>query len=199
MGDEDQRQAARFAAAGEHVEDLRADGGVEHRDGLVADQAVGLEHERGGDRHPLALPARELVRVALEEALGLEADVAERRADPFRPLVLRHALDDAAARRRSSRTRWRGLSVWYGSWKIICTRRRSSRQPAACRSPSSPPRSSGDRSPPCSPSIARASVDLPQPDSPTTPRISPRHQRDAVDGVTPSRAARGRPPQRVAA
>ena len=36
-------------------EDLGAHRGVEHRDRLVADQPVGLEHERRGDGHALAL------------------------------------------------------------------------------------------------------------------------------------------------
>ena len=63
------RQLAPPAQLDQHLEDLRAHRHVEHRDRLVADQPVRLEHERGGDRHALALPARELVRVAVEEAL----------------------------------------------------------------------------------------------------------------------------------
>ncbi len=93
MGDEDQRQAAAALQLDQHGEDLRADRGVEHRDRLVADQAVRLEHERRGDRDALALAAGELVRVAVEVALGVEADVVERPAH-------------ARRRARSSATPW---------------------------------------------------------------------------------------------
>ena len=96
----------------QHLEDLRAHRGVEHRDRLVADQAVGLEHERRGDRDPLALAARELVRVALEEPLGVEPDVLERAPHPASCSARGDALDDAAARSTIVRTRWRGFSVW---------------------------------------------------------------------------------------
>ena len=68
----------------------------------------------------------------------------------------------------------RGLSDWYGSWKTICTRRRSARA-FVCASGSP----SNRTSPPvggCRPSSARPSVDLPQPDSPTMPSTSPRRQ-----------------------
>ena len=42
---------------------------VQHRDGLVGDQQLGVEYQAGRDRHALALPTRELVRVAVEEEL----------------------------------------------------------------------------------------------------------------------------------
>ena len=71
----------------QHREDLRAHRHVEHRHRLVADQPLGLEHQRRGDRHPLALAARELVRVALQEALRVEPDVLHRAPDAL--VVLR--------------------------------------------------------------------------------------------------------------
>ena len=46
----------------EQVEDARAHRHVEHRDGLVGDQQLRLEHERRGDRDALPLAAGELVR-----------------------------------------------------------------------------------------------------------------------------------------
>ena len=98
MGDEDQREAATLLQLREDGEDLRADRRVEHRDRLVADQPVGLEHERRGDRDPLALAAGELVRVALEVAFGIEADVVERASDVLLVLGLGDALDAGAAR-----------------------------------------------------------------------------------------------------
>ena len=82
----------------EHVEDLRAHRGVEHRDRLVADQALGVEHECGGDRDALPLPARELVRVAIEVVLGVEPDVVERAPDALVVLLLRRPPGRAAAR-----------------------------------------------------------------------------------------------------
>src|SRR6185312_3609479 len=80
------------------------------------------------------------------------------------------------------RTVWRGLSEAYGSWKTIWTVRAvSSRSRWARSRPSSVmwPRVGGIR-----PMIARASVDLPQPDSPTRPRHSP----GFTSSVTPSTA-----------
>ena len=82
-----------FCRSSEHVEDLRPDRGVEHRDRLVADQAVRLEHEGGRDRDPLALPAGELMGVAVEEALRVEADVVERPPHPLLALLGGDSLD----------------------------------------------------------------------------------------------------------
>ncbi len=70
----------------------------------------------------------------------------------------------------------RGFSDAYGSWKIICISRRSGRSwrcescgdVAGRRSGSFPAVGSSSRS------ISRAVVDLPQPDSPTMPSVSPR-------------------------
>ena len=50
------------------VEDLRLDGDVERRRRLVGDQQLGLGGQRHGDHHPLRLPARQLVRVAVGRA-----------------------------------------------------------------------------------------------------------------------------------
>ncbi len=69
----------------------------------------------------------------------------------------------------------RGLSEAYGSWKIICIRRRNGRIAAcdACEMswPSNAMRPAVGSS---SRITSRASVDLPQPDSPTSPTVSPR-------------------------
>ena len=81
-----------FAQAVEHVEDTRPDGDVEHRDRFVGHQNVRLEHERRGDRHPLALAARELVRVPVEIELGRrELDPDECIVNPRGSLGLRAA------------------------------------------------------------------------------------------------------------
>src|SRR5581483_5742759 len=64
----------------EQVHDLRLDRDVERGDRLVEDQELGLERERARDADALALPARELVRVARREAL-VEADEVEQLGD----------------------------------------------------------------------------------------------------------------------
>jgi hypothetical protein len=71
-------------------------------------------------------------------------------------------------------TRLRGFSDAYGSWKIIIISRRSGRMSARERCVMSRP-SKTTRPPVGSSSrmMHRAIVDLPQPDSPTTPRVSP--------------------------
>ena len=59
-----------------------ADGDVEHRDRLVRDEEVGLEHQRGRDCDALALSARQLVRIAVEiELRRRQLDALERVAD----------------------------------------------------------------------------------------------------------------------
>ena len=71
-------------------------------------------------------------------------------------------------------TRLRGLSDAYGSWKIIIISRRngliSTRESLVMSRPSKTIRPSVASS---SRMMQRAIVDLPQPDSPTTPSVSP--------------------------
>ena len=80
---------------------------------------------------------------------------------------------------------WRGLSEPNGSWKIICTlaairrhRRSPRRAMSAPSSTISPPAAGTSRR------IVLPSVDLPQPDSPTSPSVSPR----STSKLTPSTA-----------
>jgi hypothetical protein len=111
------------------VEDLRLHRDVERRGRLVADQELGLGRERARDRDALPLPARELVR----ELLGVrarEADRDQQLADAIGDALLA-ALPSPAAKPCSrsgsatmSFTFQRGLRLAYGSWKIICMRRR---------------------------------------------------------------------------
>src|SRR6476469_6636641 len=71
-------------------------------------------------------------------------------------------------------TRLRGFSDAYGSWKIIIISRRNGRISARESRVMSWPRKTTE--PPVGSSsfmMQRAIVDLPQPDSPTTPRVSP--------------------------
>ena len=71
-------------------------------------------------------------------------------------------------------TRLRGFSEAYGSWKIICIWRRIGRRSRRDRPTSSSPTNRTDPEVGVvSCRIARHSVDLPQPDSPTSPSVSP--------------------------
>ena len=75
-----------------------------------------------------------------------------------------------------SPTRQRGLREANGSWKIICMRRRTARRAARSRvlARSTPSISTCPRLGSSSPTTMRASVDFPEPDSPTSPNVSPR-------------------------
>ena len=53
----------------EQAEDACTHRDIEHRDRLVGDQQLRLEHERGRDRHALTLATGELVGVAVDEEL----------------------------------------------------------------------------------------------------------------------------------
>ena len=103
------------------------------------------------------------------------------------------------ARLRTSRgspiaapTVMRGLSEVTGSWNTIWARARMARRVLASAPASSVPRTrtlplvGGMR-----PTLALETVDLPQPLSPTRPRVSP----DAIDSDTPSTARMGAPPR----
>ncbi len=65
VGDEQVRQAELLLEVLEEVENLRLHAHVERRDGLVADDEVGVDRERAGDADALALAAGEFVRVAV--------------------------------------------------------------------------------------------------------------------------------------
>ena len=159
----------------EQVDDLGLDRDVERRDRLVADDQLRAQGDRPGDADALALAAGELVRVAVV-VLGVQPD-------PLHQL-LDLGLDAAGPARRSCTlngaemivpTVCRGFSELYGSWKIICISRRSgtislrvevgdvpARRTRSCR-----------RWARAACSIVRPAVDLPQPVSPTRPRVSP--------------------------
>ena len=94
-----------------------------------------------------------------------------------------------------SATVMRGSSELSGSWKTICTSRRNQR--SSCGRPGAtgrPPNVTGPCVARSSPSRMRASVDLPEPDSPTMPSVSPA----ATPRLTPARAWRSaRGPNRL--
>jgi len=64
VADEDVGQAEAALQLHEQVDDLRLDGDVERRDGLVADDDLRLEDDGPGDADTLALTTRELMGIA---------------------------------------------------------------------------------------------------------------------------------------
>ena len=89
--DVEEREPLALLQVEHQVQDPDADRDVEHRRRLVRDQHRRLDRQRAGDRHALALPAGELVRVLRGVLLGRdEADRLEQLVD---------ATVDAAARR----------------------------------------------------------------------------------------------------
>ena len=80
----------------------------------------------------------------------------------------------------------RGSSDAYGSWKMICIRRRIGFSlPLDSAVMSVPSKTIRPAVGSMSRRSARPTVDLPQPDSPTSPSVSPRRmlKRDVVDGL----------------
>ena len=80
----------------------------------------------------------------------------------------------------------RGLSERYGSWNTICTRRRSARNsPREIDAKSVLPITMRPRDGSIRRAMQRATVDFPEPDSPTIPSVSP----CLISSVTSSAAA----------
>ena len=198
VGDDEHAETEVATQGEQQRQDLAADRGVERGDRLVGDEQLGRHRQRAGDQHALALPARQLVRVAQEQPLGRPQ--AGRRQGGRDQLGL-----GAAARGRP----------WRRGGAGGCPRRPSRRRcaagsahrrgpaapaapgagrpsargwtgPAAGRRGSTSPADGGSR-----PSSARASVVLPDPDSPTSATISPA----AMLRSTPSTARATGPPR----
>ena len=174
VGDEDEGDAELALELVEQRDHLRLDRDVERGDRLVGDDQLGLERQRPGDGDALALAAGELVRVALG-VLGREADLARSSATRSRHFafgrmsgwitqasemiwkidirgfkrlgrVLEHHLDVAA----------HGIEIARGHGEEVAAL------------PERLPESAS-----ISRTIALATVDLPDPDSPTTASTSP--------------------------
>ena len=192
VGHEHQAELVLVGQPAQQVEDLHPHRHVERADRLVADEQRGPGRDRPGDGDALLLAAGELVRVAL----------APRRVEPDRVEHLGDAGVVVARRRRgtTSGSRMieaiviRGSSELSGSWSTICASRRNQRscaRPARRDRPAAVarPRPRVARS---SPSRMRTSVDLPEPDSPTMPRLPPSAsvEVDAAERACARRAAR---------
>ena len=164
--DQEQPDVELAREALEEVRELRLRRRVERRERLVEDDHRRIGGERAGDRDPLPLPARELVREAVEGVRG-QADELEQLAHPRVPLIS-PGMPSAT---------WlpivrRGLSDEYGFWKTSWSRTSSA---GRARRPSEvtgrPSKVTVPLVVSTRPTAARASVDFPQPDSPTRPTI----------------------------
>ena len=110
------------------------------------------------------------------DVAGVEADELEQLLDRPVPPALRHGV--GWMRNGSptiSPTLIRGFSDVYGSWNTIWTRRRNSRRRRdIVRDVDAVDQDLIPRSVAPRPTSIRASVDLPDPDSPTRPSVRPR-------------------------
>lgn len=77
VGDEDHGEAELLLQVVQKLDDLLLNGHVKGGGGLVADDQGRVARQGHGDDDALALAAGELVRVALEGALGVQADELE--------------------------------------------------------------------------------------------------------------------------
>jgi hypothetical protein len=66
VGDHEDAEVGLLAQPGQQGQDPGPYRHVQHRRRLVGDQQLRLQHQAGGDGDPLALAARQLVRVAVE-------------------------------------------------------------------------------------------------------------------------------------
>ena len=153
----------------EQVHDLRLHRDVERRHRLVEHDQLGLERQRPGDADPLALAARELVRVPRGRARERgrpRSSSSSHALSTLRPSEV--PCKRERQRPRSGARSCAGSAMPNGSWKTICISRRSGSQRAspAVREISLPPKR-------ISPSVGsirrmsvRDSVVLPQPGLP---------------------------------
>src|SRR2546428_2118045 len=86
--DEEQRETEPPLQVLQEIEDLGLDGDVQRRHGLVGDDEARPDGERAGAADPLALPAAELVRMAVAR-VGRPADELEQLLDARASLAAR--------------------------------------------------------------------------------------------------------------
>ena len=144
---------------------LHAQRGVEVGQRLVEQEHLRLAHDGPADRDALALPARQLPRLPVEQMLDLQD--ARGLANPaidFRPRWLRQSRGRRPCSRRPS---------CAGRARRTGTPSRCRALPAAGRLTRSPSMEISPEVMSSSPAIRRSSVDLPQPDGPTKTTNSP--------------------------
>ena len=175
VGDHDRGHAVLGLQALHQVQDLRADRHVERADRLVGDDHLRLEHQRPGQRDPLPLTAGELVRVALERVASdsptssssraIRSSCSRRVADPLDHERLAQDRLTRASADRATRTDPGTSSAGRGERGAAPVR-----GDGTPRSPSSMILPASGFS---TPTTSLPSVVLPQPDSPTSPSVSP--------------------------
>ena len=119
--DQHDRRAKPRLQLAHQVEDLQLDRHVQRRRRLVGDQQLRVAGQRHGDHHPLAHPARELVRILPHPppGAGMPTSVSISTARCLR-LAARSCPDAVAASRRSACPPVStGLRLVIGSWKIM--------------------------------------------------------------------------------
>ena len=159
---------------------------VERAERLVEQDQARLHDERARDAHALAHAARELRGIARREVgQADELQHVARRACPSRRA---QATSDAGRTRRCPRRRATRARRPPGTRRRC---RRALRPRSACLRTRSCPRSRGVR-----PAMSSSSVDLPQPDGPTTAKNSPLRISKSI-GPTACRGAGGRPVMKV--
>ena len=179
----------------DQLEDLRLHGDVEGGDRLVGDEHLGLEGERPGDADALALAAGEFMRIAVGR-LDRKPDEVEQVAARAQSAALGHALRDRTlgddAPDRAARVE-RGIRVLEHHLDAAAL----AAEGRACdRSAEGDLAEPGSRPGRVRPGAARSAptVDLPEPDSPTRPSVSPR--RIAKLDIRRRPGPRGRRPNR---
>ncbi len=189
VGDEQARETQFALQLRDHLQHDPLHAHIQCAGRLVGDEQPRSEHECPREADPLPLAARQLPRCAggeLRRAAGrLRAAAATRRRRSAPPIRLACTRSGSAMH---SPTLIRASSEATGSCSATpippCSRRRSRRRVRASTWPKT-------RTSPASgltrPSTTRATVDLPEPDSPTRPRVSP----GAICSVTSSSARHG--------
>ena len=96
VADEEVGQAEVALQVLQQVEHLRLDRLVERRHGFVQNHQPRLQRQRPGDVDPLALPARQLVRIAAGEARRVQPHPGQQVVRPGERRALRHAVHRGA-------------------------------------------------------------------------------------------------------
>ncbi len=180
VGDEHDGRAVVALEAGEQVEQLRLHGDVERGRRLVGDQQLGAQRQRHRQHHPLAHAAGELVRVVVDPAGGVgDADLLEQGDRPL--LGGLGAAPDRWARIASTICQPDGeLRVQARQRVLEDHRDRAPRMRCICAAGSDEQvgaveadRTADPRRRARAAGSACAVTDLPEPDSPTMPTVSP--------------------------
>ncbi len=158
----------------EQLQHLRLHRHVERRHRLVGDQQLGVHRQRARDADALALAAARTGADSGRARWRPCAPAPAARARGFQRLARAAGRSSSALRRSPAPTVRRGLSERYGSWKTICTRLRSGRSArGGISAMSSLPSLIWPALGSISRTTQRATVVLPEPDSPTMPSVSP--------------------------